>query len=100
VLLPLYQGLGDDGFFLCRDVSPFWLRLAAVLQRVQLDRLVHWLPGVERSTQDRHAVMVDPRVARWFTVEVFHLLGYRHRRTDGERLVFTRRWTAESVKEL
>jgi hypothetical protein len=30
-------------------------------------------------------------VARWFALEVFHLLGYRKRREVGEVLVVTRR---------
>jgi hypothetical protein len=34
---------------------------------------------------------VDRRVARWFTDEVFHLLGYRKCVDAGGRLLFTRR---------
>ena len=34
---------------------------------------------------------VDQRVARWLTVELFHLFGYRRRHPDGNLLVFSRR---------
>ena len=93
MLLPLYQGQGDDGFFLCRDVSPFWLRVARALRHAKLDRIVHWLPGVSRATDDPNTLVVNPKIARWFVVEIFHLLGFRRRRTIGGRLTFQRRWT-------
>ena len=34
ILLPLYQPLGDDGFFLGRDVKRFWLGLSALLRKL------------------------------------------------------------------
>ncbi len=91
VLLPLYQGLGNDGFFLVRRVAPFWLRLSGWLRRLQLDRIVHWLPGVRRARQRARTLVVEPRIARWLTVELFHLLGYRRERARDGALRFTRR---------
>jgi succinylglutamate desuccinylase len=93
VLLPLYQELGDDGYFLARRVRPFWLRMAAVLRRLRLDGAVTLLPGVRRDPGDPLTILVDPRVARWFVTELFHLLGFRKERRRGERLAFTRRWS-------
>ena len=69
------------------------LRLARWLRHAKLDRIVHWLPGVSRSPDDRNMLIVNPKIARWFVVEIFHLLGFRRRRTIGGRLTFTRRWT-------
>lgn len=91
VLLPLYQGLGSDGFFLVREFQPFWLRLSAMLRRLRLDRVASLLPGVERHPRCPDSLVVDPRVARFLAVELFHLLGFRKRRARGDRLVFTRR---------
>jgi succinylglutamate desuccinylase len=91
VLLPLYQALGDDGFFLARSVRPFWLRIAAALRRWRGDRLVPLLPGVRRDPDDADTILVDPRVARWLVTELFHLLGFRKERRRGDRLAFTRR---------
>ncbi len=99
VMLPLYQALGDDGYFLARDVRPFWLGVAAALRRLRLDRVVHWLPGVRRDPDDRNTILVDPRIARWFVTELFHLLGFRKQRRRGDRLSFTRRWSlAENAR--
>ncbi|MCA8974440.1 MAG: succinylglutamate desuccinylase/aspartoacylase family protein [Planctomycetes bacterium] len=93
VMLPLYQKLGDDGFFLARTVRPFWLHLASVVRRLRLDACVTLMPGVRRDPEDDRTILVDRRIARWFVTEIFHLLGFRKRRQRGERLAFTRRWS-------
>jgi predicted deacylase len=91
LLLPLYQGQGEDGFFLVRPVSPFWLRLACVLRRLRLQAILHWLPGVRRHPSLPDTVVVEPRVARVRAVELFHLLGYRRQRLLDGKLCFSRR---------
>jgi len=91
ILLPLYQGLGDDGYFLVREFARFWLTVSAVLRRLRLGRLAPWLPGVHLHDDDANTLVVDRRVARWFTVQIFHLLGYRKRRDGGDHLLFSRR---------
>ncbi|MHC5001691.1 MAG: succinylglutamate desuccinylase/aspartoacylase family protein [Planctomycetota bacterium] len=91
IFMPLYQSQGDDGFFLARPVRPVWLRLSAVLRRLGLGALAPWLPGVRRHPGRELAVTVDPHVARWYVVEIFHLLGYRQRTAENGRLVFARR---------
>jgi len=67
-----------------------WLSVSAVLRRLRLDRIVHWLPGVRRGTE-RDDLVADRHVARWFTVEIFHLLGFRKQRDRQEQIVFSRR---------
>lgn len=92
VLLPLYQPQGDDGYFLARPVARFWLTLAAWLRALRVDALLPFLPGIRRDPGDPDTLLADRRVARWFTVEVFHLLGYRRERPRGAKLLaFTRR---------
>ena len=49
ILMPLYQELGEDGFFVVREIHPFWLRLSEVLRRWRVDRWIHWLPGVAKD---------------------------------------------------
>lgn len=100
VLLPLYQSQGDDGFFVGRDVRPFWLAIATLLRALRFDLLVRLLPGVRRAPTDRNTLLVNPRVARWFVVEVFHLLGYRKERRRGDRLVFSRRFANAAARSL
>ncbi len=91
VLLPLYQGQGQDGFFLARDVRPVWLRVSSWLRRLGAPRLLPLLPGVRRLGGDPRRLEVDRRLARWWVVEVFHLCGFRRREAQGPRLRFTRR---------
>ena len=47
VLLPLYQGKGNDGFFMAREVKALWLHVSAILRRLRLDMLVHPPRGPE-----------------------------------------------------
>jgi len=92
-LLPLYQGQGDDGFFVAREVRMFWMRVSAVARRVRLPSLVRHLPGVRRHPDDPEVLVVNTRIARWYPLEVFHLLGYRKlRRTAADLYVSRRRY--------
>ncbi len=91
LMLPLYQGQGEDGFFLGVEIRRFWLRLSAVLRRLRLDRFMHWLPGVRRDDEDPTILRCDPRVARWFAKELFHLFGYRKLASKNGDLGFRRR---------
>ena len=91
VLLPLYQGLGDDGFFLARAVRPFWLAVSALARRFEWHRLFRRLPGVEPHPTRPDALVIDTRVARLFSLEVSHLLGFRRLRRVGHTLEVARR---------
>ncbi len=97
VLLPLYQGQGEDGYFLCRDVRPIWLRIAAITRSCGLAGIVHWFPGVERCPVDDKTILVNPKIAFIYVVEIFHLLGFRKKRTRGDKLSFTRRWAQRAA---
>jgi succinylglutamate desuccinylase len=89
LLMPRYQSQGLDGFYLGRQIEPAWLRLSAALRRLRLERMIRLLPGVRSAGPN--ALAVDPRVARFFTVELFHLLGFRKRERRERELVFSRR---------
>jgi hypothetical protein len=91
VLLPLYQKLGDDGFFLGREVKPFWLKLSAALRHLKVGDYVHWLPGVRRLAGDASSFVVNTRIARILPLQVFHLLGFRKRRWSNHVLIVSRR---------
>ncbi len=91
ILMPLYQPLGDDGFFLVKGFNPFWLKLSAVLRRLQADSIVHWLPGVTRHPERRATYRVNRKIARWYALEIFHLLGFRRTEQDSKFLLVARR---------
>ncbi len=91
LLMPLYQDQGEDGFFIVREVSRFWLSLSLLLRRWRLDRCVQFLPGVSRDPARPDVLLVDRRVARWLALQVFHLLGFRRLSEDGRGLAVARR---------
>lgn len=91
ILMPLYQRLGDDGFFLVRGFHPAWLKLSAWLRRMRVDSIVHWLPGVRRHPEQPATYLVSLRIARWYALEIFHLLGFRRMGEVGQALIVARR---------
>jgi succinylglutamate desuccinylase len=91
VLMPRYQTLGDDGFFLGREVRPFWLRLSGWLRRARLSWSLRLLPGVRRDRARHDELVVNRSIARWFTFEILHLFGYRWRSREGRLVRFVRR---------
>ena len=91
LLMPLYQKLGNDGFFVAQRVRAFWLVLSAVLRYLRAGRIAHWLPGVSRIEGEPHALAVNRRVARWSSLPILHLLGFRRRSEAKGRLIVERR---------
>jgi hypothetical protein len=91
LLMPLYQEQGDDGFFVTREVRRVWLRISTFLRRLGADRIAPLLPGVRTHPYMAGAVIVDRRMARWYTVEIFHLLGFRREVEQGHSLILSRR---------
>jgi succinylglutamate desuccinylase len=91
ILMPLYQEQGEDGFFVVRSVRSVWLQLSAALRYLRLERIMHWLPGVKRDPVEVETFEVDTQVARWHTMELFHLLGFRRTAYDERWMRMSRR---------
>ncbi|MCB9185471.1 MAG: succinylglutamate desuccinylase/aspartoacylase family protein [Flavobacteriales bacterium] len=91
VFMPLYQSQGSDGFFLAREVAPFWLKLSASLRKMKFDSVLTWLPGVKRHPKESYTLIVNKRVARFLAVQIFHLLGYRTKVQRQDELYFSKR---------
>lgn len=91
IFMPLYQGKGDDGFFVVQAIPERFLRWSATLRKYRTDRLLVLLPGVNWVGENRESLLVDLRIARFFTKKIFHLLGYRSRQNDGDHLRMTNR---------
>lgn len=90
VILPLYQGQGEDGFFWGREVSERRLRASEALRTLELDRVLPYLPGVARDPSHGERLIVDTRVARFYPLDVFHVFGYRRIRKAGARMTVAR----------
>lgn len=91
VLMPLYQTQGSDGFFLGRQISPFWLWVSRLLRKLKIGNLMRFLPGVRQLPEDSETLIVNTRIARIFPLQIFHLLGFRKLRWKSEKLIVTRR---------
>jgi len=91
LLMPLYQAQGEDGFFLGREISPFWLTLSRVLRELKIGNLMRFFPGVKRDPFDLEALIVNTRTARILPLQIFHLLGFRKRRWRNDKLIVSRR---------
>jgi succinylglutamate desuccinylase len=91
ILMPLYQALGDDGFFLVRKVNRFWLTLSALLRKLKVGHYMHLLPGVRRDPLNENFLIINTRIARILPLQVFHLLGFRKLRWTDKYLVVGRR---------
>jgi succinylglutamate desuccinylase len=92
MLLPRYQGQGEDGFFLARDVTRAELELAHWARRLQLERVALRLPAVQAHPERRNHVVVDPRWPGAGTAaRLLRYLGYRRRVDSRGALILARR---------
>jgi hypothetical protein len=91
LIMPLYQPQGSDGFFLARAIRPAWLRVSTLFRFLAIDRILPRLPGVHPDPHLPLRLEVDPAVARWGTIPLFRLAGFRRLPDRDGKLRFTRR---------
>lgn len=91
LFMPLYQDQGEEGFFLIRKIPKWALRFSAFLRHIRFDNFLTWLPGINRVSEKSESLMVDLKVARFFSKPFFHLLGYRERVVDRTHMVLYNR---------
>ena len=90
MLMPLYQGLGSEGFFLCRQVGGVWLFASRLLRRSIFEHSLRLLPGV-KALDGRAGRLVAKRGASRITQALLHLFGYSKHAPSGDTTVWTRR---------
>ena len=91
IFMPLYQPQGHDGFFAVKPVPKFFLRLSTIMRRIKVDRLMSLLPGVRWADPRKTSLVVNRRIARFFTKDLFHLMGYRSRELTKNHLIMKNR---------
>lgn len=94
IFMPLYQQLGDDGFFLIRNIPYYLLALSGMLRKIKLDNLLPLLPGVNWQSAQKDTLVINSKIARFMAKQFFHLLGYRSYHTDKKHLIIKKRDTA------
>lgn len=99
IFMPLYQKQGNDGFFCIRKIPETFLKLSVILRKVRFDKVLALLPGINWASPQRNALVVNKKVARFFTRQLFHLLGYRSRHIDKNHIIMKNRESASRDEE-
>ena len=99
IFMPLYQPQGHDGYFGIKPVPKFFLWLSIIIRSIGVDRFLSFLPGIRWADKQKTALIVDRRVARFFTREIFHLMGYRSKRLTKNHLIMKNREAMARAQE-
>lgn len=91
IFMPLYQELGDDGYFILNKISNFWLYASILARRVKINHFLRLIPGVRMDPNSRYGLIVNPKIARFLAKDIFHLLGYRKQIFKNGKLYFIKR---------
>lgn len=91
LFMPLYQEIGEDGYYLIKPISPVILRWSAILRRFKFDALLALLPGVSWFDKSKGVLLVNTKTAKLLAKELFHVLGYRSRQISENHIKFTNR---------
>lgn len=82
MFMPLYQAQGNDGYFVIRKTPYLFLVISVFLRKIRFDKLIAILPGVRWANKKQKTLIIKLSVARFFTKEFLHLMGYRSRQID------------------
>ena len=91
LFMPLYQKQGAEGFFMIRRIPKWALALSGALRRTRADHLLTFLPGVSWKDKEKSTLIVNLKVARFYSKAIFHLLGFRNRTLDRTHLLIKNR---------
>lgn len=91
IFMPLYQNLGEDGFFILNKISLFWLKASLIARKIKINHFLRLIPGVKIDPVHRHGLIVNPKIAQFMTKDIFHLFGYRKQVFKNGKLYFTKR---------
>jgi succinylglutamate desuccinylase len=91
IFMPLYQNLGDDGYFILNKISMFWLKASLVARKIKINHFLRLIPGVKIDPLHRHGLIVNPKIAKYMAKDIFHLFGYRKKIFKNGKVYFTKR---------
>lgn len=91
IFMPLYQKQGDDGFFIIKKIGKFWLGFSYIFRMLGLYRVLRFLPGVKPFMKTDHTMVVNTKIARWYSKEILNLMGYRRKKKKGDITLYIRR---------
>ncbi|WP_431135122.1 aspartoacylase [Psychroserpens mesophilus] len=91
IFMPLYQKQGEDGFFIVRKLSKFWLVVSAVLRSLKFHQFLKLLPGISRHPDNDYSLIANRKIALFLTTKIFHLFGYRKKIIVDDKIHFMKR---------
>lgn len=91
IFMPLYQKQGEDGFFIVRKLSQFWLNLSLMLRMLHCHKLLPLLPGISKHPAHEHGLIANRKIALFLTTKIFHLFGYRRKIVVEDKIHFMKR---------
>ncbi|NEN24840.1 aspartoacylase [Cryomorpha ignava] len=91
IFMPLYQKLGNDGFFIIEKIAKFWLGVSFIFRKLSLYRILRFLPGVKPFMETDHIMVVNTAIAKWYSKEILNLMGYRRKKKKGDITLYIRR---------
>lgn len=99
IFMPLYQGKGNDGYFIIQKTPRLFLNISTFLRKIRFDKILPLLPGVQWSSTQQDELIVNLKIARFFTRKFLHLLGYRNKKMDSTHLKVKNREAASKASE-
>ncbi len=91
IFMPLYQKLGNDGFFIITRISYFWLKTSTIVRKLNTHHFLRLLPGIEKDPHSSYTMIVNPKTAKFLAKEIFHLFGYRKQVLKDDKFHFIKR---------
>ena len=91
IFMPLYQKMGDDGFFVISRISKFWLKASRIARKLHFHQLLRLLPGVKSDKRKPYTLIVNAKTARFLATDIFHLFGYRKKVIEKDKFYFIKR---------
>ena len=91
ILMPLYQGQGDAGFFIGKEVSPEELQVWLFLRKLEASQLLTSLPGVEFLEAGGRCMRLSKEAQMQIPFKLLRMLGFRKQRQRGDDIVLWRR---------
>jgi len=98
IFMPLYQKIGQEGFFIIKKIHPFILRLSSALRKFRIDSILVLLPGISWENKQKHVLLVNLKTARFLAKEFFHLFGYRSQQIDKKRIKLNSRERTSKIE--
>ena len=77
ILMPLYQEMGNDGFYIVKQINPIWIRLSNLIRKTDTEKLLRILPGFFTIHSGSGKLAVPVRFSAEFLINLLHFLGYR-----------------------